>query len=239
MRRIPVLSLAVLAVVAAGCGGAVAPVVQGAYVRAVVASPGYSNVDAYLNNLSLGRNLGNLDAAPRAEASFYNPGSGGARTLSIRPNGSSTPIVSVNLPLAELTFTTAIALGTPGGTGATAPRFLVVTDPKSAIPDDLCTLRFVNVSTYSGDVDIYVDPAGDPSPITGKTPDFTNIGSEDVTATIGLVPANWRFVITRAGTKQTLYDFSDTTINRTYGIMLLSDDATGTGFRLTPYGGSF
>jgi hypothetical protein len=148
-----VLALSLTALGACGSDDPVAPVVQTANVKIVHAIAGANGVD-----------IGVGDARPLTGVNFTAVAPGNAGTYLALPAGAplrlrvflgtATVIDSTTTLVPNLNYTV-IASGAPGGTGATAPRFILLQDNVAVPPAGNIRLRAVHAAAGVGNVDIH------------------------------------------------------------------------------------
>ena len=204
LRRI--IGLAGALVLAAACGTKEAPTGlnggdQGR-VRFVnlITDPARNPVDAILENLPFGVNLGYTAATPPTlpapATALYSPVLVGSRTLVVKRTADP------NVTLATITFTVAKDIDqtiyATGGTGGGAVASFITTDDNTPAASNQVRMRVVNLSATAGAVDVFVTAAG--ADLAAATPNATNVAAQSASAYFTVAPGTYVIRFVPAGT---------------------------------------
>lgn len=177
-----------------GCGGAGPSGTS--HVRVVHLIEGQGGIDAVTDTSILATNLTFANAANYADVSI------GLQSIFIRPNGSTTAIISAQDTFEGLHYYTEFAYLTAGGAGS--PALARFDDDRTAPAAGNWRLRFVHMNrANAGNFDLYVTaPAAS---LTSISPTISNIGFLSASAYVELTAgAAQQLRVTAAGSKTVL-----------------------------------
>lgn len=232
--KVPALVVLAGLLLTGGCGGQGGGLNQaqtGAALRLVVASRALAPADATLNGVVTDAGLDLGDASPAADR---NPRVTPPGIYLVGLSRGGSPLVTGSVSVPENTLVTVFGLGDPAATEMLAPRFVTVSDPRTALDVARCNLHVVNAT--GGAVDVYATLPNVTTPLSSLSPVDSAIAPGAAGGLVFLEAGFIRFRITEAGTKNVILDTTYQTQQRTYGTLLVRPDATGAGLTLTPYG---
>ena len=197
----------VLVAAAAACGtkeapGPLEPAAQGRvrFVN-VITDPARNPVNALLENLAFGVNLGYTQATPPTlpapATALYSPVLVGNRTIVVqRTANTSVTLATIPVVITEGQDRTVYAVG---GTGGGAVGSFITTDDNATAPGATETrLRFVNLSPTAGAVDIFVTADG--ADLTTATPLVTGLANQAASAYVTRPTGTYQIRFVPAGT---------------------------------------
>jgi len=199
--RLPVLWLSAAAMAACGSDDAVAPVqpvAQSAQVKIIHAIAGANGVDIGVGDLRPFTGV-NFTAVAPAAAGVYTP-LPAATPLRLRVFLGATTVIDSTTTLTASQNFTVIASGLPGGTGATAPRFILLQDNVTAPAAGLIRLRAVHAAASVGNVDIHA--AGVGATFSATTRVFAAVPFRGA-GTVEVPAGNYQLCVIGAGTAPT------------------------------------
>lgn len=140
----------------------------------------------------------------------YTPVAPGARTLRVRPAGTTTDAISATPTLAAGADYTVIALGRAGGQGALALGALLLTDD-AAPAAGAASVRVVHAAPAAGAVDVYVTaPNAD---LATATATLTNVPFGAASPYLNNVPpGTYQVRVVPAGTRTVAIDVPSVTL---------------------------
>lgn len=194
----PLLVLSVAAFGACSDDDPIAPVTQSANVKIVHAIAGANGVD-----------IGVADARPLTGVNFTGIAPAAAGTYLALPAGTplrlrvflgSATVIDSTTTLAPNLNYTVFASGAPGGTGATAPRFILLQDNVSAPAAGSIRLRAVHAAAGVGNVDIHA--AGATASFSAGTRVFAAVPFRGA-GTVEVPAGNYQLCVIGAGTTPT------------------------------------
>ena len=198
------IGLAAALVLVAACGTEKAPTGlnggdQGR-VRFVnlITDPARNPVDAILENLPFGVNLGYTAATPPTlpapATALYSPVLVGPRTLVVkRTSDPSVTLATISFTVAKDVDQTIYATG---GTGGGAVGNFITTDNNTPAASNQTRFRVVNLSPTAGAVDVFITASG--ADLATATPNATNVPPQSASAYFTVAPGTYviRFVPT-------------------------------------------
>lgn len=149
--------------------------------------------------------------------STYRPTATGTQPVTITLTGTTTQVIQTELSLDNGQRFSYIVYGRPN-----APNALVLADNVDLPGGGAIKVRFANVATEQGPLDLYITNPGDS--LDSATPFISNVGLGTATGYIDRGSGSTEVRITRAGTKQVLYDSGQITLTErnAYGIVAYS-----------------
>jgi len=209
VRPLTLLGLATAAVTLTACddkrGGSITqPLASPALVKIVHAVAGAGAVSVRVDDAPTLTNFLYGTVSPNTFSRYLELPEGQRRISVLTANG--TMAIDGTATLTALQSYTIVAAGAATGTGATAPRLLVLTDNVAAPAAGQVRVRAVHVAASLGAVDIYTSPpntaASTATPVYTFTRRFQNVpflGS----GTIEVPAANYSVCVIAAGTTPT------------------------------------
>jgi hypothetical protein len=190
-----------MAALIAGCGGSVDSNPTRAELRLVNATSGYPALDLLIDD---DRRFSSVTFGQTEEYAEIDPD----ETDSVLATpGSSTPLVSFTPALERQESYTVLAYGVEG-----SPRTLLL-DEDGSEDDDKAKLRFVNVATDAGALDVYVTAPNDALSTAVPLQAGAEIGEVSTYSTFS--PGTWRVRVTKAGDKTDLrFDSGDVVLKK-------------------------
>jgi hypothetical protein len=179
------LSLAILSILATGCGG-------NSQVRVVNAiSDAPVNYDLAINGTTLFSDVGFESVSP---ASGYQSVSSGSE-IEFFQTGTTTPVVDASVHLQSSKQYTVVAMGYYGdSSGADAPGLVVLADDNTLPKAGDTEVRIVHASPSApGSVDVYVVPTG--TDISSATPTISGLMFEQASGYQSLSAATYAYVL--------------------------------------------
>jgi hypothetical protein len=177
--------LALVLLVAAGCGGADRTKAQ---VRLVNASSGYAQLDLSMAGqqrfaaVTYGASAGYVEVDPDDSSA------------SISSTGSATTLVNFTAALSAKKHYTVLAYGAAG-----ALRHVVLDDNTSAPETGKALLRVINTATDAGSMDVYLTAPDEP--LVAAVPVQSGAVAGTLGSAITVNSGNWQLRVTAAGSK--------------------------------------
>jgi hypothetical protein len=141
----------------------------------VITDPARATVNAILENVPFGVNLGYTATTPFSLAAPNNAPYAavlaGSRTLVLKRTADTNTVVATLAFTADANVDKTIYA--VGGAGGTAVTSFITNDDNAAPPAGQSRIRFVNVSPTAGAVDVFVTAAG--ADLAAATPTFSNV----------------------------------------------------------------
>ena len=209
LHRRGVLNLAAvagLALVLGACGtqeapGGLTPGQQGR-IRFVnlITDPARNPVDARLEGLAFGVNLGYTGTTPSSlpapATANYSPILTGARSIVlVRTAAPATTVGTLNFTIAEGVDHTVYATG---GTAGGAVAGFVTADANPAPPAGQTAVRIVNMSPTAGPIDVFLTAVG--ADLSAATPTVANLAYQGSSAYLNFAAGTYQFRAVPAGT---------------------------------------
>jgi hypothetical protein len=217
-RRFAVLALSFAAILATGCGSSSSS--KTGQLRFMQASPSAPHVDVLIDKVKQGSNLAYVNTTGYLTVKVGN------LQLDAEPVNSTSPILSLSVPITESGKTTVLMTGSSGNITS-----LSLTDGGTTSTTGDGYVRVVNASVSMGAADVYIVPAG--SGISGVTPVATNLALNQ-SAGYHLTPAgNYEVFMTSPGTSNVLLDSGPLNLASLENWTFIALDGVAGGFSFT------
>ena len=174
-------------------------------VRAVHAAPDVGSVDVGINDTV-------LTGVPYAAASNYVPVAADTVTVTVTPEGSAEPALSLERPVATDRAYTAIALGTADPADDFPLETLFFAEDNTTLAAGEFSLSVVHAAAGAPEVDVYLlsgelgdDSLADPDSVSPITLAYKSL-SPTLSLPVSNDDAAYRVIITPAGEGEVVYD---------------------------------
>ena len=166
----------------------------------LITDPSRNPVNAILENVPFGVNLGYTAATPASlpspSTANFAPIYEGPRTLVLKKT-ADTSVVVATLPI-TVTAATDYTLYATGGTGGATVTSVIVGETNPAIATGQAKLKVMNMSPTAGAVDVFITPVN--ADLTTATPVAENLGTSVIFAGALFAPGTYSVRTVPAGT---------------------------------------
>lgn len=236
MNKIFLAAAACAALMVSGCGGDSATSGGAAFLRVIHASPDAGSLNVEVQDVPIATELAFGGSVPSAGASAKQVASG-FDTMAILSSDTGTVLFDLTPTFEAGHIYTVLAAGLANGGSSDDLQVLGIDDAISGLTAASANLRFVNTSTVSGAVDVYV--TGADTVITSLSPTVSNLTRYNYSSLVTVAPGAFRVRVCPKGSKTPTIDLTGTAGAGTYTVDVLENNSDNSGSILQGYSGAF
>jgi len=236
MNKIFLAAAACAALMVSGCGGDSATAGGAAFLRVIHASPDAGPINVEVQDAPIATDLAFGGSVPSGGSAAKQIASG-FDTMAILSSDTGAVLFDLTPTFETGHIYTVLTAGLTAGAASDDLQVLGIDETIASLTAAKANLRFVNTSTVSGAVDVYV--TGTDTVITSISPTVSNLTRYSYSSLITVAAGAFRVRVCPKGSKTPTIDLTGTAAAGTYTVDVLENNSDNSGSVLQGYSGTF